>query len=209
MFELCAQGNGCFQILKNLNGDGKSLTKAWVNLTLRNRAVLGEFKSAKVAQPIHDYYPRIIDADLWIAARAAVDSRNHIDIKRCVAGRSDSNNLFTLKAFDVTNGVRHSMQKQAIDFITNTRCGKGESHRVRYDTFERAFRVFIRSEKLWKNVISSGAPPELESAQKELDDLTNDVATIRSKIAARESELADAEAGAGRILGRMKAQVRP
>ena len=202
VFRLAAQGYGAPKILRQLNSHG--LTMVWINKTLRNRAVLGEFISK--GEITHNYYPRIIDETLWQAARAAIDSHNRITTenrKRCVLGRSSDANLFPGLVFDVTTpGKEFSLWYQrrgvkGIFLVTNTaQAGKGEVHRIRYDRFERAF-IRIMSALDWQGLVARGDPPELTTALVRQTELTNEVASLQSLINVRRTALdaaADMEA---------------
>lgn len=100
VFELAAAGFGSKSIAKRANDEGWPVPTR-LNITggrwhaqmpgiiLRNRAVLGEhqhrihtheahaqhWRGLPVGEPIKDYYPRIVSDELWIAARAAVATR--------------------------------------------------------------------------------------------------------------------------------------
>jgi DNA invertase Pin-like site-specific DNA recombinase len=201
IFRFASQGYGAPKILRQLNG---GLSQVWINKTLRNRAVLGEFVSK--GELVHDYYPRIIDETLWQAARAAIDSHNRMtgeQRKRCVLGRSSDGNLFPGLLYDVTiPGKAYSLwyQKRSaneIFLVTNTaQAAKGEVHRIRYDRFEAAF-LRIVSELNWQKLIAQGEPPELTTALVKQTELTNEVATLQSLINVRRTALdtaADIEA---------------
>jgi Recombinase len=161
IFELAAEGYGARNIISNLRGSANGLSPAWVNKTLANRSVLGEFKSSKLPEPVHGYYPQIVDVELYRKARAQVDAKNGMDhnarVRACV-GRNSENNLFYKIAWDITTpGHAWRMSRSAPYFMTQNRAGKGHVHQIRYDWFERAFRTFICTNIDWHSVIAQGA----------------------------------------------------
>jgi hypothetical protein len=188
IFELAAEGYGARTILENLNGSANGLSPAWVNKTLASRAPLGEFKSSKLSEPVHDYYPQIVDVDLYRRARAQIEAKNGMDHNarvRACAGRNSDSNLFYKLAWDVTNDEQFRMNRKAPYFMTSHRAGKGRVHQIRYDWFEKAFRVFIRTNIDWQNVITQGKPEELQAAESDQTKLANTVAALRSQIASK------------------------
>jgi Resolvase, N terminal domain/Recombinase len=189
IFELAAEGFGARTILEKLNGDANGLSPAWVNKVLKSEAVLGEFRSAKIDEPVFGYYPQIVDISLFRRARAAVDAKNGMDHNarvRACAGRNDYSNLFYKLAWDVTNPeAPFRMARQNPYFITQNRAGKGRVHQIRYDWFERAFRTFIRTNVDWYSVIAQGKPDELIAAEKEQNDLMSAVKKLNDQIASK------------------------
>lgn len=189
IFELAAEGFGARTILEKLNGDGNGLSPAWVNKVLKSQSVLGEFRSAKIDEPVFGYYPPIVDISLFQRARAAVDAKNGMDHNarvRACAGRNDYSNLFYKLAWDVTTPeAPFRMARQTPYFMTQNRAGKGHVHQIRYDWFERAFRTFIRTNVDWYNVIAQGKPNELLAAEKEQNDLMGEVKKLNDQIASK------------------------
>jgi DNA invertase Pin-like site-specific DNA recombinase len=209
IFELASEGLGARKILEKLNGSANGLSPVWVQKTLRNRATIGEFRSAKIAEPVFGYYPAVVDAALFESVQIAMDSRNREDSAtrrmRCVLGGSDSNNLFTGVAWDVTAGT-FSMNRQGRYFLTHTRAGRGNIHTMRYATFERAFLQFV-AELDWHSVIAKGTPQELTIALAEQNELTNTVVTLKSQIASKELAMESADAAASVVLARVAASL--
>src|ERR1700738_2392047 len=66
MFRLASQGVGSKNIIQQLNQ--RVLSRSWVIMTLKNRAVLGEYKP-KGREVIQGYYPQIISQSEFDAAR--------------------------------------------------------------------------------------------------------------------------------------------
>jgi hypothetical protein len=158
--------------------------------------VLGEFRSAKIDEPVFGYYPPIVDISLFRRARAAVDAKNGMDhnarVKAC-AGRNDYNNLFYKLAWDVTTPeAPFRMARQAPYFITQNRAGKGRVHQIRYDSFERAFRIFIRTNIDWYSVIAQGKPEDLLTAEKDQNSLMGEVEKLKGQIASKKAMFLEA-----------------
>jgi DNA invertase Pin-like site-specific DNA recombinase len=204
VFELAAEGYGSPSIIEHLNGSLNGISPSWVNKTLANRAVLGEFKSSKLSETFHGYYPQIVNVELFRNARAQVDSKNGLDKDarmRACAGRNDTNNLFYKLAWDIsTPGEPYRMARQAPYFMTQSRAGKGKIHAIRYDWFERAFRSFIRTNIDWHSIIAQGKPEELQTAESEQSKLANTVATLKSQIASKTELFVEATGAQEKIL---------
>jgi DNA invertase Pin-like site-specific DNA recombinase len=187
IFRLASQGLGAPKIMRQLSAH--KLSQVWINRTLANRSVLGEFTSK--GEMVQDYYPRIIDESLWQAARTAIDGRNRMtgeQRKRCVLGRASDANLFPGLLFDVTiPGKSYSLWYQKrndreIFLVTNTaQAAKGEVHRIKYDRFESAF-IRVISALNWAELMAQGEPPELATALAKQTELTNEVASLQSLI---------------------------
>jgi DNA invertase Pin-like site-specific DNA recombinase len=97
VYELAVAGHGIGAIVRKLNrdrvapiGPARNGRKGhWARVSvgrlLATRAVLGEYqprrrrgdRRALDGPPVPDFYPRVIDEDLWHAAREAVESRRH------------------------------------------------------------------------------------------------------------------------------------
>lgn len=90
IFDMCAHQCGLWSITKHLNesktpqfGKAKFWQISYVRKILYNRAVLGEYQGFKtidglkmpIGDPIINYYPRIIDDDLFYLAQAACTRR--------------------------------------------------------------------------------------------------------------------------------------
>src|SRR5262249_42325355 len=91
IFAWCADGIGVFAILKRLNDEGipplgrsGQWERSYVRKILNNDAVRGVYQPCKgskkrvaVGEPIPDYYPRVIDDNLWGRAHKAMENRTH------------------------------------------------------------------------------------------------------------------------------------
>jgi DNA invertase Pin-like site-specific DNA recombinase len=85
IFEMKAAGVGPDTIARRLNAmpdawhpepHAKNKTGGWwpsyIEKITRNRAVLGEFASAKLSDPIAGYFPAVVDSDLWNRVQARI-----------------------------------------------------------------------------------------------------------------------------------------
>lgn len=97
VFELSIDGVGSTAIARRANAEGwvaPAKVGRWnttlPNKLLRNRAVLGEYEPKRVVDGCRiptgevwrDYYPRIIDEDMYLAAQAAAHSRRNLPSRR-------------------------------------------------------------------------------------------------------------------------------
>lgn len=126
IFEETAQGSGKHTIARQLNAEGVSTfgrSVAWhasyIQKILNSPAVLGEFqpgvkprggKRKMVDQPIAEYYPAAIDADLYYRARTSMQSRSRMTIGR---GRRIAN-LFSGLARCGTCGSKMTLRSKGI-----------------------------------------------------------------------------------------------
>jgi hypothetical protein len=94
IFELCAAGHGHAAVVQKLNSDDQKCfgvsgrwSTSYIRQILSNRAVLGEFhpsecnhetddRQVRVGETIADFYPRVVSAELWERAQAAVTIRS-------------------------------------------------------------------------------------------------------------------------------------
>lgn len=133
IFEETAQGSGKHTIARQLNAEGVPTfgrSVAWhasyIQKILNSPAVLGEFqpgvkprgaKRKMVDQPIADYYPAAIDADLYSRARTSMQSRSRMTIGR---GRRIAN-LFSGLARCDTCGSKMTLRSKGIKTRANGR----------------------------------------------------------------------------------------
>jgi hypothetical protein len=87
IFQLSAAGYGAALIVKRLTeekapafGSSGRWTRAYVGLILKDRRVLGEFQPRRIdgtpdGQVLTDYLPRVVDDDVFYAARAGASGR--------------------------------------------------------------------------------------------------------------------------------------
>jgi hypothetical protein len=199
VFAHAANGLGCKKIRKAMNG--ANLSQTWISKTLSNRAVLGEFRPHRLVdgkrvweegkdEVIFNYYPRIISEEEWVAARAEIDRKNCMDSetrKLTHGGARDSdraNNLFSGLIFDGDRSMWFQRKGKGNAFFVSACNTDGPSHRLRYDRFEKAFLEFL-GDLDWRTVAGEGEPAEVKTKAAQLNSLTNDLATLKAKMAAR------------------------
>lgn len=239
IFRLKSQGFGKTRIERTLNSDptiwkpeksGRNQTGGWrasyIQKILRNRAVIGEFqphrmvngKRQPVGDPIPDYYPVIVDPDLFHSVQAQIDADA---TKKGNGGgrRGKASNLFThiIKCGRCGSSM-HYIDKgkppkggQYLHCDASRRLRTCSANAVRYDEFEQLFfrefeelditrlmpnqdEVRLRLNKLEQRKIASHQKArELESQIENLTDsiaLTSD-SRIRTTLEARLSKTFD------------------
>lgn len=97
VFELSIQGVGSIAIARMANAQGwvaPAKVARWnttlPNKLLRNRAVLGEYEPKEMKGSVRvstgevwtDYYPRVVDEDMFLKAQAAAHNRRHLPNRR-------------------------------------------------------------------------------------------------------------------------------
>jgi hypothetical protein len=155
LFQETAQGIGAYSIAKRLNGEriptiGPS--PRWlpssISKILENRAVTGEFQPMSrkgggqrrpTGDPVQDYYPRVIEAELFAEAERA--RKTNIINNRGRKGTRFTN-LFTglLSCAECNARMKFVTHERSRSFgcATFARDGSCVSHRWEYEAFERA-----------------------------------------------------------------------
>lgn len=164
IFEEAANGHGSNSITRRLNQDGvapfgrsKGWVQSYVTKILKTRAVLGEhqlhrFENGRrvpTGDPVPDYFPRIVDDELFLRVQAGRRSRGHTS-----GGRKGPllRNLFThLAKCDYCGSPMHISNKGTgpkggVYLVCAAgRRGLGCCRRGwRYDDFERSFLFFAQ-----------------------------------------------------------------
>lgn len=161
VFGMAATGCGIANIVRVLNqegiptfGTGKMWYPSFVALLLGNPSVVGDFtphvmehvegkKSKKPQRMIPDYYPCIIDRDLFAQVRALIDGKTGVQARR----RSEVTvkNIFSgLAKCPICGGTMNHLNKGKRNY-TYMACAKGrlgagcEYKAVRYEKIEQAF----------------------------------------------------------------------
>lgn len=158
IFRWCVEGHGLHVICQMLTARGipplaraKHWVVSYVSLILRNRAVLGEFmphvkkdgKRIPTGVVHQDYYPRIIEDDLFYAAQKGRAGRK---LQTGPRGRH-VRNLFTGLLRDARDGctmvtVSESDSNRTVKLVSSGACrGRAGSHyrTIAYPLVERAF----------------------------------------------------------------------
>jgi DNA invertase Pin-like site-specific DNA recombinase len=170
IFRMARDGYGAHSIARKFNSRktppftrrATMWHESYVKKILDNRAVLGEYqphhtvfdtdsKTRRVSEGevIADYYPAVIDPDLFAAAHAAINAR-----KLGARGRKGINysNLFTglLRCGHCDRAMWYADKGSRSDNYVYLRCAGAKlntgcvSVSWRYDTFERSFMTFLR-----------------------------------------------------------------
>lgn len=196
IFELCALGHGVAPIVHRLNAERRVAfgpTGAWsteyVRKILSNRAVLGEFqpsicnyatdnKRVIVGDPIPDYFPRVIDDDLWNRAQAEWKERREKSPNLKVRNGKISN-LFgrlcrcaecggpMVCITNHRNKIRHYLRCKN-RYVLHT-CELGSNYA--YEPIEKAILVAVR------NILADDQPADNDPSAK----LESDIAQVRAE----------------------------
>jgi DNA invertase Pin-like site-specific DNA recombinase len=175
--EAANHGMGADVIARRLNRDGintfgKSTGwhKSYVQKLLANRAALGEFQPHKmvggrkgkrepVGEPINDYYPRVIEDELFYKAQVSRNAHKIIDGDAVLTGGGRKgthySNLFTgllrcTNCFGPVTFVNKGPSNGSFLFCENARRGIGSCVTTgwRYEDFESTFLRFVEEAKL-------------------------------------------------------------
>jgi DNA invertase Pin-like site-specific DNA recombinase len=200
IFDDCASGVGIHVITRRLNeaklpvfGKSHGWHSSYVAKILANRAALGEFQPHRLVDnkrvpdgdPIKDYYPRIIDGELFYRAQQSRSQRLIRGKNRPLGGRKGSgiSNLFSGLA-------RCAYCKSKMKFHNKGSGPKGGTYLVcenakrglgcektgwRYEHFEASFLAFVKEVDL-ASIINS------ESQAKARSDLENELASLRGEV---------------------------
>ncbi len=188
IFEWSAAGAGSFLIVRRLNRDrvptfrGRSgWSTSSVTKILSNRAVLGELQPHKmvdgkrhpVGEPIAQYFPKIVEDDLFVRVQAARS-------KRAVAGGGRrgkaQRNLFTHLATCQRCGAPMHLQNRGVEpkgglSIRCSRSIKGagcDAGGWRYKEFETVFLRYLRDHGI-ADVLKSDANPDTKRLADEIE----------------------------------------
>jgi DNA invertase Pin-like site-specific DNA recombinase len=223
MFDDASKGIGSYKIARQLTKDrvkpfGKSdgWQRSTVSKILTSRAVIGEFQPHRLVDkirrpdgvPIKDYYPKIIDEELFYRAQAG-----RTDRKINGAGRKGQNfsNLFSriakcaycgsTMAFENKGKGRHGGR-----FLVCDRAKRGLTCNIarwRYDDFEKSFLAFVCEldlERLVQNEEASNARKNLKS---EIDGIRGELADIDERMTRLRELCERSHAGAAFVAERL------
>jgi DNA invertase Pin-like site-specific DNA recombinase len=201
-FRLAALGVGSENIARALNGS--ALTRSWIVKTLKNRAVLGEFRPGKTGDVIENYFPQIIDQAQFDAARKEMNAkrRNGKSGKVTYAGgrRSDTAaNLFSGLMFDVTSEPERTIQFQTVNrgkYLMSAFDPARKQNRMSYDRLERAMLSFFEAAD-WQKIVgqtqSDGykeAVAGLEIVLGKIDKITRRIVTTKAAMESDDIDVA-------------------
>jgi DNA invertase Pin-like site-specific DNA recombinase len=204
IFEWATQGLGQYQITDKLlaakikpwgpkrNGIESRWTPTYVRDILASRAVLGEYQPKKLVHDkngkrrriddgplVEDYYPQIIETDLWLKvneARMAFARAKFGDALHAGRNKFSTANLFKRMVWDAVNNV--PMTYRSYDghpCLVTTYRKDVRRHKIQYPVLEYAILQFLKKAD-WKALADEGLSPEAqklvllrEARAKELD----------------------------------------
>jgi DNA invertase Pin-like site-specific DNA recombinase len=217
IFVLAAGGYGHAAIVKKLTeenvpafGASGRWSRSYVAIILKDRRALGEIQPRKRdgkadGPPISNYFPPVINADEWHAARAAGVSRRkqatgrstkHVDVfAGLVKNARDGDSYY---AATRTDGGKHSR----VLVNTNAAEGRAKCYSFPLPTFEQAI-LSLLSEIDPHEILNGDSGPD-ESLS-----LAGELARVEAKIAELEAELLKGDVAAlANVLRQLEARKR-
>jgi DNA invertase Pin-like site-specific DNA recombinase len=171
IYKLAAQGVGSRNICRRLHGRINS--RSWVNKTLLNRAVLGEFQPGKSGEVIQGYYPQIISQTEFNDARAQMEKKRSLG--KYVGGNrrnsATADNLFSGLLRDITLEPERGMDFQTVrqtHYVMTAFNSGAPSNRMRYDKLEKAITGFFL-QVIWPDIANEGKSDEHKAAMAGLE----------------------------------------
>jgi DNA invertase Pin-like site-specific DNA recombinase len=184
IYTLAAQGVGSRNICRRLHGRINS--RSWVNKTLLNRAVLGEFQPGKSGEVIQGYYPQIISQTEFNDARAQMEKKRSLG--KYVGGNrrnsATADNLFSGLLFDITFQPERSMDFQTVQqrtYIMTAFNSGAPSNRTRYDKLEKAMVGFFLT-VIWPEVAGESESDEYKAAMAELEAVKRQIDIVERRL---------------------------
>jgi len=196
MFRLAALGLGAKKIALKINGE---LAISTITKTLANRATMSEYqphryvngKRVPDGDPVPDYYPAIITASEWAAARAEVDRKNRMPDerrRRFCTKNENANNLFTGLLYDISSKPVRSLFFQKKGKNANAYLVSAHDHvafrkqnRFKYINFEKAFLGYLKDLD-WQSIAAKGKSDEETELEKQLDIKMMDLERVARRI---------------------------
>ena len=202
IFQGAAQGLGAWQIVQRLNKDEVPPInpKGWqissLLFLLRSRSVLGEFQAHKgygsrkdripQGEPIPDYYPRIIDDNLFYRVQAGLKRRTRVHRGKPYATVP---NLFTGLVHDARDGsLCHITQNGNGQRLVSSGAIKGKRGStflaIPYPVFENAFlRWIVEIEPSeWLPVTGDRKDIDIEAEEGKLADVNLKIEKTKAKL---------------------------
>jgi DNA invertase Pin-like site-specific DNA recombinase len=194
IFKLASQRIGCTRIVDILNKEripAFNRKKCWYDMyiseILRTRAVLGEYQPgthprggtwAPAGDPIPNYYPRIIDDDLWQRVqeiRAGNWAHGKVQVgKYHGSGRSTWRNLFTGLVVD-EDSEPLIYKTGALAYLISSNRAKFKTHKIRYQWFEEIMLTLFREDIKWPELIVTDAEQIQDSLKPQLVAIENKI----------------------------------
>ncbi|MFN3713676.1 MAG: recombinase family protein [Alcanivoracaceae bacterium] len=202
IFQMSNSGMGNSAIAKRLNtedvprfGRGGAWHNSYIQKTLNNRSVLGEFQPQEVVNGkrfdagtiVDGYYPQIISQELFYSAHAAAQSRKIVGRGRPSSG---TRTLFSglLRCGRCGGSVRYenkgkSSPKGEILVCTNAKIGRGCEYRtVKYKDFELNFLNYCKDADFKKIIDSESISRETKRLENEKRGYLIEIAELRKKL---------------------------
>jgi DNA invertase Pin-like site-specific DNA recombinase len=191
MFRLATMGVGSANICNQLNGRLHGMSRTWVVNTLRNRATLGEYEVG--GQTIQGYFPRIIDQEIFDAARQQMESRrkNAGYLRGRKSERAD--NVLEGLVFDTgyrSDNVSVGMNFQRVKskwtgrecryLMSAFKAGR-KSNRINYSVVEAMILRHLTQED-WKAVAGEAESAEVKAAKAELEIVLRELDKVTRRI---------------------------
>jgi DNA invertase Pin-like site-specific DNA recombinase len=218
IFEWAAQGLGQYQIADKLiaakikpwgpkrNGIEPRWTPTYVRDILASRVVLGEYQPKKLVHDkngkrrriddgslVEDYYPQIIETDLWLKvneARMAFALAKFGDALHAGRNKFSTANLFKRMVWDAVNNV--PMTYRSYDghpCLVTTYRKEVRANKISYPLFEDVILRFLKTAD-WKALADEGLNPESKKRRELVARELDSALKVRSRY---EALLDDAE----------------
>jgi DNA invertase Pin-like site-specific DNA recombinase len=198
LYRLAVEGRGAHLIVKELvhrkvpvMGAAKEWNRRYVSILLNDRRLLGEFQPHDVAgnpigEPIADYYPAAIGADLFDRARAAIRLRLH---KRGRVGKQV--NLFAGLMKNARDGKTYTAHRVrdwgGVSCVLQTEGGSSfATEFFPYDVFEKEILDQL-AEVSPADVLGTQAPDELSVLLTRRDGILERIGQARDLLKAHPS----------------------
>jgi hypothetical protein len=190
------EGIGAYTLTRQLNEAGVPGfgSGAWhessLNKILGNRAVLGEFqphrsiegKRVPDGEPIRDYFPRIIDDELFYRAQVAREQRRTMGAVRKGEGVA---NLFSGLLKCAYCRSRMLFERKNYNYLTCYSAKRGlgcTGKRWRYEEFETSFLHFVREVDLASLIHGDDDAKKRAVLEGIVTSLRGEVASIKSQM---------------------------
>jgi DNA invertase Pin-like site-specific DNA recombinase len=210
IFDECVSGIGAYATVRRLNDDkipslarGRPWQKSSLDKILTNEAAIGLFqphkksngRSVPVGDPIVDYFPAVVEEDVFFRAQKARSSRNRkaaADRKgQTAAGRKGKNvsNLFSgLANCGYCRGRMHYLNKGAGPkggtFLVCDTANRNAGCTVglwRYDNFETSFLTFVEELDLAPLALDTEAAAKKLKLEARIESLAGQMADLETK----------------------------
>jgi DNA invertase Pin-like site-specific DNA recombinase len=195
LFTLTTLGLGSVRLVKHMNANVKPMgKKPWSKSSIRrilgDRAVLGEYQPhtgshkrrdrKPVGDPIKDYYPRVIEDDLFYAAQSAIKKNS---VQRGRKGNKVTN-LFTGLVKDSTGASMTVVMKDDLRLVSyEATRGRGQFISFPYEPFEVGILRWLKELRA-EDVVTANmnVADQLAASQGRLNQVTDRIAKIKRRL---------------------------